>query len=338
MLRPIALALLIGLPTAASSAPPPPGPASAAQAADEPPSPSDGSTDEPSADDAYVERTNVLDTTRGYVHDAVEWVARGVDGWFGDRPFEQGGRVNGSIGLSFLWRQDEGFDWLTRFRVRVDLPNLRDKAYVFVGRDNEREVVSDRPEGFTRREQLLQETRDDQSFFAGLGSQFGDVISLRAGFRGGLKPYAQARYQNTWDLGRRDAIEFKETVFWTVDDGFGTTTALNYGHLFDPSLALRWNSAATWSQDTDGVAWASSLGMYKDYGFQRLLSLEALINGETGGDAEVSEYGVRARWEQPVYKDWLLGELILGYFWPRKDAVTERGQSWAIGAGLQMRF
>ena len=338
MLRPIALALLIGLPTAASSAPPPPGPASAAQAADAAPPAAEGSASKPSAEDAYVERTNALDTTRGYAHDAVEWVAREVDGWFGDKPFEQGGRVNGSIGLSFLWRQDEGFDWLTRFRVRVDLPNLRDKAYVFVGRDNEREVVSDRPEGFTRREQLLQETRDDQSFFAGLGSQLGDVISLRAGFRGGLKPYAQARYQNTWDLGRRDAIEFKETVFWTVDDGFGTTTALNYGHLFDPSLALRWNSAATWSQDTDGVAWASSLGMYKDYGFQRLLSLEALINGETGGDAEVSEYGVRARWEQPVYKDWLLGELILGYFWPRKDAVTERGQSWAIGAGLQMRF
>ena len=336
MLRPIALAVLIGLPTAALSTPPSSEPA--APAAEGPPSASDGSTVEPPVDYDYVERTNALDTTCRYTYDAVEWVARRVDGWFGDKPFEQGGKVAGVIGLSFLWRQDEGFDWLTRFRVRLDLPNIREKAFLFVGRDNEKEVVTDRPEGFTRREQLLQETRDDQSFFAGIGSQVADVIALRAGFRGGLKPYAQARYQNSWELGRRDAIEFKETVFWTVDDGFGTTTALNYGHLFEPSLALRWNSAATWSQDTDGVAWASSIGVYKDFGFQRRLSLEALINGETGGEAEVSEYGVRTRWEQPVYKDWLLGELILGYFWPRKDSVTERGQSWAIGAGLQMRF
>ena len=337
MLRPIALAVLIGLPTAALSDTPP-SPQSAPQAPDTAPSAGKSSTDESSPGDLPVEHTNVLDTTRGYVHDAVEWVVHGVDEWFGDKPFEQGGRVAGAIGLSFLWRQDEGFDWLTRFRVRVNVPNIREQAYLFIGRDNEKEVVSDRPQGFTRREQLLQETRDDQSFFAGLGAQFGDLISLRAGFRGGLKPYAQARYQNSWDLSQRDVIELTETLFWTVDDGFGTTTALNYGHLFDPSLALRWQSAATWSQDTDGVAWASSLGLYKGFGFQRQLSLEALINGQTGGDAEVSEYGIRTRWEQPVYKDWLLGELILGYFWPRKGSETERGRSWAIGAGLTMRF
>lgn len=337
MLRPLALAVLIGLPAAATGAAPPPD-ETVSQPVEASAPGSEGPPAEASTNDGYVEHTNVLDTTRYYVREGVEWVARGVDGWFGDRPFEQGGRVAGAIGLSLLWRQDEGFDWLTRFRVRLDLPNLREKAFVFVGRDNEREVVSDRPEGFTRREQLLQETRQDQSFFAGLGAQVADVLALRAGLRGGFKPYAQARYRNAWDLSQRDAIEFAQTVFWTLDDGFGTTSALNYGHLFAPTLALRWNSAATWSQSTDGVAWASSLGLYKDFGFQRRWSLEALINGETGGASEVSEYGVRTRWEQPVYKDWLLGELILGYFWPRRDAVTERGQAWAIGAGLQMRF
>lgn len=339
MLRPLAFASLIGLSAAAFSG---------TAAAQEKPeatavTPAHSSaaapaSDQPLPQDGQVERTNVLDTTRRYVHDGVAWVARGVDSWFGDKPFEPDGKVAGGIGLSFLWRQDEGFDWLTRFRVRLDLPNLRDKAFIFIGRDNERELVTDRPEGFTRREQLLEETRDDQSFFAGLGTQIGDFVSLRAGFRGGFKPYAQARYQNQWQLGRRDEIEFKETLFWTVDDGFGMTTALNYGHRFSPSLALRWNSAATWAQETDGVEWGSSVGLYKGFGSQRQLSLEALVSGETGGDAEVGEYGVRTRWEQPIYKDWLLTELILGYFWPRKDLATERGRTWAVGAGIQMRF
>jgi hypothetical protein len=324
MLRPIALALLIGLPLATAGATP-----DAAPAVSEPAGPP------PVAD---VEKTNILDTTRGYVRDAVEWTASGVDSWFGDKPFEQGGRVAGSIGLSFLWRQDEGVDWLTRFRVRLDLPNLRDRAFVFVGRDNERELVTDRPEGFTRREQLLQETRDEQSFFAGLGTQFGKLVSLRAGFRGGLKPYAQARLFKAWDLGPRDLVEFRETVFWTVDDGFGSTTALNYGHLFGPLLALRWQGAATWAQKTEGVEWGSSVGLYRTFDFQRQLALEALVSGQTGGDAEISEYGVRTRWEQPVYKDWLLTELILGYFWPRRNSITERGRTWAFGAGIQMRF
>jgi len=336
MLRPIALTLLIGLPAAAWATPPPS--ESAPQAVEASPARDDRTVTESPAGAADAEQTNVLDTTRYYVHYGVEWAARGIDGWFGDKPFEQGGWVAGAIGLSFLWRQDEGVDWLTRFRVRLNLPNLREKAYIFVGRDNEKEVVTDRPEGFTRREQLREETRDDQSFFAGIGRDLGDFVSLRAGFRGGLKPYAQARYRNIWELGQRDQIEFKETLFWTVDDGFGSTTALYYDHLFGPSLSLRWQSAATWSQETDGVEWGTSVGLYRTFGFQRQLSLEALVNGETGGDAEVSEYGIRTRWEQPIYKDWLLTELILGYFWPRKDSATERGRTWAVGAGIQMRF
>lgn len=324
MLRAIALAVLIGLPVAATGATP----------GDETPAPAAAG---PSAD-ARAEDTNVLDTTRGYVRDSVTWVARGVDGLFGDRPFEQGGRVAGGIGLSFLWRQDDGIDWLTRFRVRLDLPNLREQAFVFIGRDNERELVTDTPQAFTRREQLLQETRDDQSFFAGFGAQLGKLVSLRAGLRGGLKPYAQARLLKLWELGPRDQIEFRETLFWTTDDSFGSTTALNYGHLFNPMLALRWQTAATWSRSTEGVDWASSVGLHRTFDFERQLSLEALVNGQTGGDAELSEYGVRTRWQQPIYKDWLLTELILGYFWPRRDSITERGRTWAFGAGIQMRF
>jgi hypothetical protein len=336
MLRPIALAVLIGLPSAALGETPPP--ERAPVTAEAAPSESERPPDQQPAT-GEVENYNVLDTTRGYVRGATEWAVRSFDSWFGEKPFEQGGRVAGRIGLSTLWRQDEGFDWLTRFAVRVRLPNLEDKGgFLFVGRDNEKEVVSDRPDTFTRRETLRQETRDDQAFFAGLGAQIADAVALRAGFRGGLKPYAQARYQNLWELGQRNQIEFKETLFWTVDDGFGSTTALNFDHVFDPSLAMRWQSAATWSQETDGVGWGSSLGLYKGFGFQRQLSLEALISGETGGDAEVSEYGIRTKWEQPIYKDWLLAEVILGYFWPRKDSVTERGRSWALGAGIQMRF
>ena len=337
MLRPIALIVLIGLPLAALSETPPPQqtvPRAAAAERSEGEQPADQQAAAAGAHD-----DNVLDTTRGYVRGATEWLARGVDSWFGDKPFEQGGSVAGRISLGTLWRQDEGFDLLTRFAVRVRLPNLERKGgFLFLGRDNEKEVVSDRPDTFTRRETLRQETRDDQSFFAGLGAQIADTVAFRAGFRGGLKPFAQARYQNLWALGQSNEIEFKETLFWTVDDGFGSTTALNFGHMVDPSLALRWQSAATWSHETDGVAWGSSVGLYKGFGLQRQLSLEALVSGETGGDSEVSEYGVRTKWEQPIYKDWLLAEVILGYFWPRKDSVTERGRTWAIGAGVQMRF
>ena len=47
---------------------------------------------------------------------------------------------------------------------------------------------------------------------------------------------------------------------------------------------------------------------------------------------------LQAKWEQPVHKDWLIGELIVGHFWPRQDAASERTKAWALGAGLKLKF
>lgn len=281
-----------------------------------------------------------LENSREQVRAATEWVARGIDGWFGDKPFEEGGKVSqGRLGLRTLWRQDDGFDFNLRFSARMELPNLRDRAYLFVGRENERELVTDKPETFSRQQQLLSESRhQDETFFAGLGFAIRDSIETRIGVRGGYKFYAQARYRHSWHFSEKDELEFRETVFWTVSDGFGSTTSLDYEYLLGPSLAFRWLNSGTFSQKTDGMAWATSAGLYKAFGRDRLLSGEALVNGETGIGVGIREYGLRVKWQQPVYRDWLIGEVILGHFWPRKDELSERGRSWAVGAGLEMRF
>ncbi len=282
---------------------------------------------------------NLLDATRAVVRDATEWLVRSVDSWFGDQPFERGGRAGGRIRLGTLWRQDQGFNWLTRFSLRAELPNLQARgAFLFLGRDNARDVVADRPEGFTQRETLRPETRQDQSFFAGLGTDAQRALSFRLGFRGGLKPYAQGRFRHVWEIGERSQFEFRETVFWTRDERFGSTTAGFFDTLLGPALALRWQTAATISQESDGVEWSSSVGLYRSFGFQRQLSLEALVNGATGSDVDVAEYGVRARWEQPIYRDWLLIEGIVGYFWPRRGATFTRDQAFGVGFSLQMLF
>lgn len=52
----------------------------------------------------------------------------------------------------------------------------------------------------------------------------------------------------------------------------------------------------------------------------------------------ITQYGLRARWEQPIYRDWLLLEVLLGHFRPRPSEADDRGSAWAAGASLQMRF
>ena len=286
-----------------------------------------------------AQEQDLLEQSRTQVRGFSVWLGETVNDWFGDRPFEEGGKVtHGRLGLRNLWRQDEGWDTNVRFRARFDLPNLRDKAYVFIGRQNERELVTDQAEAFTREQLLLEERRkEDQTGFAGVGLALRKNLDFRVGVRGGMKFYTQARYRKQWALTEQDRIEFRETIFWNNKDKFGSTTALDYEHAFTPTLSLHWQNATTISEKTDDFAWGSSLGLFKRFGDDRILSGEMVVTGETGAEENVDEYGVRMKWTQPVYREWLIGEFIVGHYWPQRED-REREGAWAAGVNLEMRF
>jgi hypothetical protein len=288
---------------------------------------------------AAAEADPMFEPTRQSVRSTTEWLARGVDGWFGDRPFSEGGKVSeGRLSLFLLTRQHETPDLSVRFNARVWLPNLQDRAFLFLGRDDSRETVTDQPDALSRQQRLIRDNNADTTFFAGLGFALHDMVQFRIGFHGGLKPYAHARVGHAWQLGDADRVDVRETLFWTLDDRIGSTTALSYEHNWSRTLVLRWLNSATITQDSKKFEWSSSVGAYRSFGDQRLLSLEALCNGLQSSGVPVTDIGVQAKWEQPVHKDWLLGEILVGHFWPRASVQVERTREWALGAGLKMKF
>lgn len=282
---------------------------------------------------------SVADSARRQARSTAEWLARGVDSWFGDKPFAEGGKVSdGELSLRLLKRQDDSLQHDLRFKARFRLPNLEQNAYAFIGRDDEREVVSDKPNAFSNEQLLLKSNAQDRSFFAGVGVRLRDSVDLRLGLRGGFKPYAQARVGRQFWLSSRDLLELRETLFITSGDKLGSTTALSYEHAVSSTLAWRWLNAATITQRSRKFEWSSSLGAYQSFGAQRLLSVEGLVRGVQDSGVPVADYGLQLKWEQPVHRDWLIGEAIIGHFWPRPDALSERGRAWAVGASLRMKF
>jgi hypothetical protein len=281
----------------------------------------------------------VLSAARRSLHSTSLWLARGIDSWFGDIPFEKGGSVTkGRLGINLLRREDDGTTQTIRFSAQLRLPNIEQQAYAFIGRDNVAEEVADTPAAVARSNRLQSEAREDQAFFAGLGVRLDDNVDFRVGLRGGLKPYAQARYRKPWRLGPRDLLEFRETVFWTSGDGFGSTTTLTYERTLTPSLSARWLSTATVTQDSRMFGWNSVLGTYWDVDASRQLALEAVISGRQNDPVPVTEYGLQARWAQPLHTNDLLGEVLLGHYWPRRDVAFPRSTSWAVGANIKLLF
>ncbi|MEQ1806525.1 MAG: hypothetical protein ABL900_14215 [Burkholderiaceae bacterium] len=281
----------------------------------------------------------VLETTRSSVRSTAEWLARAVDGIFGDRSFDQFGKVsNGRVDLSVHKRQREKRQFDLRFNANFRLPNLEERVHIFVGNDDQRDLVTDNPQAFSQQQRLLESRPTVRSFFAGLKLPFFDSFEFRLGMHGVRKPFAQMSYDRSWKVTEDDAFEFRETLFWTIDDHLGSTTVGSYAHAFTPTLYGRWLNSATITRVANRFAWNSSLGAYQTFGAQRVLSLEALLSGVQGSGVGVSEYGLQVRWEQPLYRNWLLGEVAVGHFWPRADAFSERIGVWGLGATLKMKF
>lgn len=280
-----------------------------------------------------------LESTRDSVRSTTEWLARGIDSWFGNKPFKEGGKVaDGRVRLDWLHRRDLGNEFSLRFNANVRLPNLEERAYLYFGRNDRREVVTDKPDALSRQQRLQRQPSDAQSFFAGVGVPLHDRIDFRLGFRGGLKPYAQVRYRRLWEWGAADLIEFQESLFWSADDRFGSTSAVSFEHALSAKRAVRWLSAATVTQAVPDVEWSSTLGLHQSFGPRRTLSLEAVVVGQQNTGRGPSDYGLRVKWDQPVRRDYLVGEVLVGRFWPRVDASGTREAVWAVGGGLMLLF
>ena len=281
-----------------------------------------------------------VESARSAARAAAIWLASGVDSWFGDKPFGEGGEVSdGELNVKFYSRQDQKTDYSVTFNARFKLPNLESQTYLFTGRDTIADVVKDRPAVFAAKQRLLQRNSTlDTTFFAGFGRGVGDAVDARIGFQGGLKLFSQVRYRKGWMPTTDDTVDLTQTVFLTQADRLGSSTVVSYQHQFSPTLVGRWLNAVIVTQAEPDAEWNGSLGVFKSMGQQRLLSLEVLASAKQNTGLSLTDYGLQMRWEQPVLNNKLLGEIVIGHFWPQSLNAEDRSTAWAIGTGLKMKF
>jgi hypothetical protein len=289
--------------------------------------------------DKEVDLGPTVESARVQVRSVAEWLASGVDSWFGNKPFSEGGQVSdGQLGVNLYSRQDQGTNASVRFNARFKLPNVESHTYLFTGRDNSAGLISDKPAAFDTKQQLLQSSTQDQAFFAGLGRMVSDSVDARVGFQGGLNLFAQGRFRRLWTPTSDDEFEFSQTFFATIKDRLGSSTTFSIQHRHSSDWVGRWLNAVTVTQADTDAEWNSSLGAYRSMGQQRLLSLEILASAKQNTGLPLTDYGVQIRWEQPVLQDRLIGEIVLGHFWPQSLLADQRSTAWAVGTGLKMRF
>jgi hypothetical protein len=268
------------------------------------------------------------------------------DGLFGEqRHIAAARRISGRLELSLTESEYWGTKARTRLHVRVRLPNLEERFEAFVGRGDEDEFVEDRNEGFALRSQFAAIEQEDR-WVAGLGyglpGSYEKRTDFRLGAKGGQRPevFAQGRHRRNWFVGDDSLWHFRQTFFWATRDGFGSTTALDFDHVLKPTLLFRWGNIVTFSEATDGLKWRVAGIFYQNLKTRgRAIAYEMFVRGETDEVIPLREYGVRTVLRRPILgREWLFGELYLGYAWPRELRDEKRDGSYAIGFGVELLF
>jgi hypothetical protein len=271
---------------------------------------------------------------------SVSW----LDGLFGNRSYESEYRqTNGVVTMGGLWSQRDEWDKVLRFRARVYFPKVSERFHAFLGRENEDEIVNEsRAELHGLPTQFNRNAED--SVFLGLG--YRDAIRPRGSFdfdagvkiRSPLKPYVKGSYRFARKLSEQDLVRLREILFWDNEDQVGVTSIVDYDHVFNEELLVRWSGSATFAQETEGVRWYSNLALYHLFSEQRAFAYEISADGSTDRSVPLSNYGFTTVYRQRVWRRWLTMDVRTGVNWPRYSTEEVRRSNLFASVALELSF
>ncbi len=269
--------------------------------------------------------------------------SRWFDSFFGDaRAHDEASTTFGTVSVYLKWTEYEQFEPIFKGRVNIDLPNAERKMKLFVGRLNPEEFLTD-SEGTQGPVSPIGED-DEESWMVGLGytplNKGAQRVNLSVGVRVDWPPDPYTKVQYRWyhQLGDNFLFRFRQTGFWYLEDGFGTTTNLDLEHRPRSETLIRTSTSATYGEVTEGVKWWASVNAYRQLATGRAVGARMWVKGETEAPVTLSDYGVWVFFRRRLHREWLYGDIGTGVSWPQEDPLETREASWGIALGVQIQF
>lgn len=285
----------------------------------------------------------MIATASRRVHQTVCGAALWFDGLFGERELGAALDSSGRIEISSAYSEFADKTKLRlRFYVRVKLLALEKRLSAFAGIDDEDDFARDRTEGNALRSRRQPSDRD--TFLLGLGYTGVTTDTFQSDFKVGVrnvrlpKVFVQNRFSYAPYSAEDTHVMLRLTPFWNNRDGFGTSTNASVDRTLAEAFLLRWATAGTISQESGGVDWRTAFILYQNLRGSRALAYEAFVRGRSQAAEALGEFGFRTVLREPFFGDRLMGELVVGYGWPRDDPALARDGAVDVGIGVEMPF
>ena len=291
----------------------------------------------------HPEKNKAAEQVQAVLHTFSCKTARWIDHLFGDTHDFNEDQVSGIMSAGFRWSEFDDLEPKTRFRLKSDLPNVDSRVNAFLGRvDEEAYIRETKPLEDSAYRQGFED--EEASWLLGFGynpnskRRQGFDYSLGVRLRSTPDPYAKIRYRYNRTLATDSDLRFRQTLFWRLDDGFGTTSYLDMANELGVRKVLRWETIGTVSEDTEGLNWWTGTTLYQHLGGKQGIAFLAFVRGETDEPVSLQEYGFRVTWRRPLGREWLFMELGPSVTWPRERLDQSRDISLGFGFLFEIHF
>lgn len=276
---------------------------------------------------AEIENSSWFDRSHSSLLLRTQKAAVWFDNFFGDSHREEDpASMRTRFTLGWKGSQHNDNDSYARVRVKVRLPNLKERFYLELGNED-----SDLP-SLPLESQYLQDTQDD------LGDEYNAVlswlkrttasekVSVRGGARSGSNIYLLGRYQRYHNLTGKVKLRITPEIF--IDSGYGSGSRLlaEFHYLSGASGLIGLSVRGQLAGRSEGLEWHSGLSYT-----HRLAATEAVVwgfylQGKTAGDEHVDNYLHSVRLRKQFLRPYLFYEVEPFMNWPAEDGYrTDHG-------------
>lgn len=285
-----------------------------------------------------------LDQFRREIFETVCEAAAEFDGFFGSQRFdEEARRTHGRAGAQIVWDEHEGIELDGRLRVNVDFPNLDHRVNAFLGREDRDDFITG-DEGNLDFLPTFFEREGGEEWLLGLGyrpvSNDRSSLDFDVGVDvdSSIDPFLRTRYRRYWLVGDDNLLRARQTVYWSDQKGVGYATRVDYERPLGWRTLARLTGNLVFDDETEGGDWNSGITLYRGFSPNSAVAWYVGINGETGKEVPIEDYGTRITYRRRMLREWFFGEILTGVTWPRDNLLMEREAAYHIGVGFEIQF
>lgn len=276
-----------------------------------------------------------FDRSHSFLSDQTDSLALWIDNFFGT-PRSDLESATSSLRITFrdTWEEGLGTRFALRVRGKVRLPQLSNRlSLIFFDQEEENDVNQSVEEQIVDSEDnngnqaAIQYTAIDQKR---------SRLDFNAGLRSRLKLKLRARYRYESALGSRFRGRHIDTLFFRDGEGFGITFQPEIDRPLTDNKLLRWSNNFEYAEKSNGLEWASTLGLAHRINDKSAISYFTLIRGETRPDHLTTLYGLGMRFRSNFLRPWLFYELEPLYGWQRRESIDNREPTAFFTARLEI--